>query len=287
MLLGIDVRETTAVAVGVTESGEVVARATADGPSAAADAVRQIAGQAFSAAGAAVRDAAEPEFATPVASVADAAGVSSVRVLSRGRAVALAEHWCGAARGAGSVIALIATDRVDAGIILRGELLDGAHGLAGAASWLAMNPVEREDYRKLGCLEAEAGASGIVRRFIWRVKAGDFSRAADASTDLSTITVQKILDAARSGDGVAISVVRDTTKYLGMTIGNVVSLLDPDLVVLGGLYAEASDLLIEPARAEALRRISPRAAASLQVVAGALGEDAAAIGAARAALGPR
>ncbi len=237
MLLGIDVRETTAVAV--------------------------------------------------VAPVADVAGLSSVRILSRGPAVALAEHWCGAARGAGNVVALIATDRVDAGIILRGELLEGAHGRAGAASWLAMNPVEREDYRKLGCLEAEAGATGIVRRFIWRVKAGDFSRAADANTDLTTITVQQILDAARSGDGVAISVVRDTTKYLGMTIGNVVSLFDPDLVVLGGLYAEAADLLIDQSRAEALRRVSPRAAESLQVVPGALGEDAAAIGAARAALGPR
>jgi glucokinase len=287
VFLGVDLREAAAVAVAVTESGEVAARASADGPAAIPDAIRGLGRQSHTGRGAAVRDTSDEETADMVAAVAAASGSQPVKVVSRGAAVALAEHWIGAARGAGNVVALVASDRVHAGIILNGSLLEGAHGRAGAASWLAMNPVEREDYRKLGCLEAEAGATGIVRRFVWRVKAGDMSRAAAAPADLSTITVQKILDAARGGDGVAISVVRDTTKYLGMTIGNIVSLFDPDLVVLGGLYAEAADLLIDQSRAEALRRISPRAAESLRVVPATLGDDAAAIGAARAAIGAR
>ena len=51
---------------------------------------------------------------------------------------------------------------------------------AASIAWLALNPVEREDYRKIGCLEAEVAAAGIVRRLIWRIKAGDRSRVADA-----------------------------------------------------------------------------------------------------------
>ena len=56
-------------------------------------------------------------------------------------------------------------------------------------AWLALNPVEREDYRKIGCLEAEVAAAGIVRRLIWRIKAGDRSQVADAvGGDFSGIT---------------------------------------------------------------------------------------------------
>ena len=41
-------------------------------------------------------------------------------------------------------------------------LLSGAHGLASSVQWLALNPVEREDYRRMGCLEAEAGAAATT-----------------------------------------------------------------------------------------------------------------------------
>ena len=58
--------------------------------------------------------------------------------------------------------------------------MTGANRRAPAIAWLALNPVEREDYRKIGCLEAEVAAPGIVRRLIWRVKAGDRSRVVDA-----------------------------------------------------------------------------------------------------------
>ena len=66
-----------------------------------------------------------------------------------------------------------------------GIVRDGARGDRRAAAarasvaWLALNPVEREDYRKIGCLEAEVAAAGIVRRLIWRIKAGDRSRVQD------------------------------------------------------------------------------------------------------------
>jgi glucokinase len=166
-----------------------------------------------------------------------------------------------------------------------GRPFEGAHGLAGSAGWLALNPVEREDYRQLGCLEAEIGVSGIVRRLVWRLKAGDMSRVLDmANGDMSAITVRQIFEAARAGDGVAISVVRDTARYIGMAVGNLCSVVDPDVVVLGGLIADAADLMVEPARAEATRRMPARLSHTVRITTAMLGEDGPALGAARAAM---
>ena len=70
---------------------------------------------------------------------------------------------------------------VSAGVIPNGALLSGAHGVASSVAWLALNPVERDDYRRLGCLEAEGGSAGIVRRLILRIKSGDESRVLEGA----------------------------------------------------------------------------------------------------------
>jgi predicted NBD/HSP70 family sugar kinase len=123
-----------------------------------------------------------------------------------------------------------------------------------------------------------------VRRLVWRIKAGDRSRVQDmVNGDLAAITVGDVLDAARGQDGVSISVMRDTARYLGMAAANLVAVADPDVLVLGGIMASAADLLFEPTRAELTRRLPPPMAQALIVERATLGEDAAAIGAARAA----
>ncbi len=198
--------------------------------------------------------------------------------------MALAEHWRGAARDANHVVSLVAADTVHSGLVIDGVPFEGAHGLAGAAAWLALNPVEREDYRKLGSLQAEIGAAGIVRRLVWRIKSGDRSRVLDmAGGDMGAIHVQQIFDAARNGDGVSISVVRDTARYIGMAVANLVAITDPNIVILGGLIADAADQLLQPSQAEALRRLPKSMADSLTVATATLGDDGGPLGAARAA----
>jgi len=238
------------------------------------------------AIGVAVRDPLEDGLADVARAVVGAAGGSiSPRILTRGCAVALGEQWRGAAQGAVQVIALTAGDAVHSGLVIDGAPFEGAHGLAGAAAYLALNPVEREDYRRFGSLQAEIGAAGIVRRLVWRIKSGDRSRVLDmAGGDLGAIHVQHIFDAARNGDGVSISVVRDTARYIGMAIANLVAVADPNIVVVGGLIADAADQLLQPSHTEAIRRLPKSMAESLSVVAATLGDDAGALGAARAAM---
>ena len=199
-----------------------------------------------------------------------------------GTAAAAAEAWVGAARGVQDVVFFAVGQHTTGGIVRDGVALTGARGRAGSVAWLSLNPVEREDYRKTGCLEAEVAAAGIVRRMIWRIKAGDRSRVQDiVKDDLSAITVDHVLDAARNGDGVSISVVRDTAKYLGMAAANLVVVADPEMLVLGGIMASAADLLLEPLRTEIARRLPKPMMDALKIETAVLGADAAAIGAAR------
>ena len=268
ILLGIDPRTSGTRGVFVDEHGVVLSRATYS---------------SSDTAKAAMHGGARPAGIGMVAQ--DGVDASGATAVNPGAAIALAEEWTGAAKGARHVVGFSVESSVYAGVLFDGQVFGGAHGLAGAARWLALNPVEREDYRRLGCLEAEVGGAGIVRRLVWRVKAGDQSRVVDmAGGNLTAITAAQIFEAARAGDGVAISVVRDTAKYIGMAVANLIAILDPDVVVLGGSIAEAGDLLFEPTRAEMSRRVSPAALEQVSVVPAALGEDSAAIGAARAAL---
>jgi glucokinase len=181
-------------------------------------------------------------------------------------------------------VCLYIGDEVFAGLRLAGKPWSGAHGRAGAAAWLALNPVERQDYRKLGSLAAEVSAKGIARRLSWRIQAGDRSRVLDsAGGSLEAITGQLVFDGARGGDGVAISVVRDTAKYIGMAVATLAAAIDPEVVVVAGSVA-AADLMLEPVRQECARRLPPDAMADLRVEFSTLGPDAIAIGAARLAL---
>jgi predicted NBD/HSP70 family sugar kinase len=293
MMLGLELRDRLAVAVALDAAGGVLARAevaaSPDPAAAAREALDAVAG-ASDRSTAVVGIAALAPEGPDCRLVRQALGSSyfgpfpQPAAIQSGTASAIAEAWTGAATGVRDVVFFGAADHTTAGIVRSGVPWVGAHGRAAAVAWFALNPVEREDYRRAGCLEAEVGASGIVRRLVWRIKAGDRSRVQDmVNGELAAITVEHVLDAARGQDGVSISVMRDTAKYLGMAAANLVAVADPDVLVLGGVMASAADLLLEPTRAELTRRLPPAMAQALIVVRATLGEDAAAIGAARAA----
>ena len=291
-MLGLELFDVSAVAVAVDGTGRVLGRAAVASKDLTAAALAAIEGAASGSPGSmtlgvaamhpealecrAALDALAPRLAGSFAT----AGASS-----SGTAAAIAETWVGAARGARNVVLFAVSEHASAGIVCDGTPAVGAHRRAPAIAWLALNPVEREDYRKTGCLEAEVSAAGIVRRLVWRIKAGDPSRVQEAvAGDFAAITVNHVLDAARQGDGVSISVVRDTAKYLGMAAANLVAITDPTVLVLGGIMASAADLLLESVRLEIARRVPPAMMQTLTIVPALLGADAAAIGAARMAM---
>jgi len=210
-------------------------------------------------------------------------GKGAPTAIAAGTAAAIAEQWRGAARGVKQVISFSIAEHVTAGLLVDGKPWRGAHGLASSVGWLALNPVEREDYRRLGALEAEVAAAGIVRRFVWRIKSGDESSVSDqVKGDFSKIAAADVLQGARAGDGVAISVVRDTAKYIGMAVANLATMFDPEVIVLGGIIASSGDIMLEAIRTETSRRLMPEQNDQVRIELSTLGDDAVAIGAARA-----
>lgn len=293
MTVGIDLTGDVLRAVTVDVDGTLVARCqkTPDSTSLASavrDALREsraAAGDQPATTGFAVQRSGEPLPDDVAAAVVDEPAPATIGC---GPAMALAEAWCGAARGLRDIVTFAIGEHVTAGVLVGGEVLIGAHGDAASVAWLALNPVEREDYRRYGGLEAEVAAAGIVRRLVWRIKSGDRSSVVDeVDGDLARITAEMVFTSARDGDGVCVSVVRDTAKYVGMAIANLASILDPEAVVLGGTLALSGDMTLDAIRAECGRRLRPSQAERVRIVLSTLGADAAAIGAARAALIPR
>jgi len=293
MTLGLDVSDGAARAVIVNEHAQVLSRgeyALANGGmvSAAVSAVRRsVAGAGVPVERAAIAlaqpgDAVPPDLDAALRQLLP--GIPAPMAQAAGVSAAIAEHWCGAARGLSTVIALSAGEHVTCGIILDGRPWTGTHGLAGSVGWLSLNPVEREDYRRLGGFEAEVSGPGIVRRTVWRIKSGDASVLTQwHEGDLSRITADDVFQAARGGDGLGVSVIKDTAKYIGMALSNLAATIDPEAIVLGGVIASSGDMLLESIRIECGRRLHQTQAERLSIVLSPLGNDAAAIGAARTA----
>jgi predicted NBD/HSP70 family sugar kinase len=289
-MIGVELLDTRAVAVSVDDKGQVGARAAVDNAdlsAAAHAALDQIATAGGSGAVGVASAAPDSPLVPPVLKALAQrypGPYSEAGPMSSGTAAAVAEAWAGAGRGVGDLVYFAVGEHTTSGIIRAGAPVTGVHGRAAAVAWMALNPVEREDYRKIGCLEAEVAAAGIVRRLIWRVKSGDRSRVQDlVDNDLTRITLDHVLDGARNGDGVSISVVRDTAKYLGMAAANLVIISDPQLLILGGVMSSAADLMLELLRAEIARRLPRQMMDTLTIAPAALGDDAPAIGAAQLA----
>jgi glucokinase len=92
------------------------------------------------------------------------------------------------------------------------------------------------------------------------------------------ITPEAVFEAAQSGDVVAGELVRETADLLGIGIANVLNLVNPEQVIIGGGVAEAGDVLLEPLR-RAIQSHAMPAAAAVEVVVAELGYDAGVLGA--------
>jgi len=175
------------------------------------------------------------------------------------------EQWLGAACGLTDVTFLAVGTGIGAGIISGGRLIRGAGDIAGAVGWFALDPRTKEIYKRVGCFEAESAGPALARR------AG------------GQLTTEAIIERARHGDSAARQIVDETIQYLAMGVANLVSVLNPQMIVLGGGLMQAGDLFLEPVRREMLQWAQPIAAKQVRIELSALGEDAGMLGAARLA----
>ncbi|MEN6560261.1 MAG: ROK family protein [Acidobacteriota bacterium] len=194
------------------------------------------------------------------------------------------EAWRGAAAGARDAVFLAVGSGIGAGIVSGGRIVHGHEDIAGAVGWFGLDPRFKPEYEAMGSFEAEASGNSVGRKARAALRAGRPSALLGlAGGSIEAVTAETVAAAARQGDPLAREVVAEAVTYLAMGVANIVSLLDPEVVVLGGGLFQAADLFLEPVRREFRRWAQPLAARSVRVVPSALGEDAGLYGCGRLA----
>lgn len=193
----------------------------------------------------------------------------------------LGEWWQGAARGGRHVIGLTIGTGIGGGLILDGQLFHGVSDVAGEIGHTTIDSTGRRcKCGNYGCLEAYASGTAIAERAREALEAGDPSIVPSlVDYDLSRITAQTVYDAATRGDVVALEVVRETARFLGTGLSNLLNIFNPDVVVVAGGVTQAGDSLFEPLRAEVKRRAFRPAVDACRIVPGELPGTAGVIGA--------
>jgi glucokinase len=196
----------------------------------------------------------------------------------------LGEHWVGAARGARNAICITIGTGIGGGVVIEGKLVHGASDVAGEIGHITIEVNGRRcGCGNDGCLEAYASGPAIARRAVEAIEAGATSELLGlVGGDLGRLTAQTVFEAAATGDQLADELVRDTARYLGVGIANLLNVLNPEVVVVCGGVTRAGDHLFVPLRREVARRAFKPAVEACRIVPGALPGSAGVVGAARA-----
>lgn len=211
--------------------------------------------------------------------------ISLPLVLDSDRAAyVLGEQWCGVAKGLRNVVFVAFGTGIGAGILADGRLVRGSGDIAGAVGWFALDPRFKPEYGERGCFECEASGSAVGLLAQRALEEGRPSAiAAIAAASGGEITAETVFRAAAGGDEVAAEILDHAAEAMAMGIANIVSILNPEIVVLGGGLFQSDLRLLEPVRARVARWAQPLAAAAVRIEPSGLGEDAGLYGAAKLA----
>jgi glucokinase len=198
----------------------------------------------------------------------------------------LGEWWVGAARGSRHAIGITIGTGIGGGLILDGKLYHGASDVAGEIGHTTIDVEGRRcKCGNYGCLEAYASGPNIALRAVEEIQAGAVSMLPSlVGGDLKKVTAQTVYRAAKDGDELALEVVNDTARFLGVGIGNLLNVFNPEVVVVMGGVTLAGDHLFVPLRRETARRAFKPAVAACRIVPGELSGTAGVYGAAKAFL---
>ena len=190
-------------------------------------------------------------------------------------ACALAEWSFGAGRGFRHMVYMTMSTGIGGGIILDGRLYRGPNDTAGEVGHMTI--VENGPAcgcGKRGCLESLCSGPSIARRAREKAQAApDSLLIALAGGDPDRITAETVMDAARKNDPCARQIVDETARYMATGLGNIVNVLNPEIIVIGTILVKAGDLLLEPIREYMRRATWERVYDTVRVEPAGLGDE--------------
>ncbi|HMD44835.1 MAG TPA: ROK family protein [Acidimicrobiales bacterium] len=194
---------------------------------------------------------------------------------------ALAEHELGAARGTAHALVVTLGTGIGGGLITEGRVFAGAHGFAGEIGHMVVDPSGPLcPCGRRGCWERFASGGGLGRLAREAAHAGRLSEVvAVAGGDAEGVRGEHVTVAALAGDPGAVSVIEELGWWVALGLTNLVAILDPDRIVVGGGLVAAGEILLGPTRrafAELVEGADHRPA--VEIVLAELGDRAGAVG---------
>ncbi len=194
--------------------------------------------------------------------------------------ITLGEMWKGGGRGYKNVLGLAIGTGIGGGVVVNGKLVSGKNGAGGEVGHIK---VERDG--KLcgcgqeGCWEAYASATGLVREAKSRLTVNKNNLLYERTKDRE-VEAKDIFDAARDGDEFSLNLVDYEAEFIALGIGNLLNVLDTDVVVVGGGIALAGDILFDKINEKLRKYAMLSTLEGLKIVPAELGNDAGIYGAA-------
>jgi len=213
-------------------------------------------------------------------------GGMAIVVENDANCAALAELTFGALQGAGEAAMITLGTGIGAGLVVGGQVHLGSNGFAGEVGHMIVDPAGPPcPCGRRGCWERFASGAGLGRLAREAAQAGRLPRVVAAvGGDPESVHGEDITTAARHGDPGALGVLEELGWWVALGLANVVAVVDPERIVLGGGLAEAGELLLGPTRRAFAELVEgPGARPPVALAAATLGERAGAVGAALAA----
>ncbi|HKE66860.1 MAG TPA: ROK family glucokinase [Micromonosporaceae bacterium] len=199
---------------------------------------------------------------------------------------AWAEFQFGAAKDADdSMVMFTIGTGIGGGVVLGGQLVRGAHGIAAELGHVLAVPDGHPcGCGSRGCLEQYASGKALTRfaqEAIERDSVAGARLLQEAGGDVTKVTGVMVTEAAQDGDLLALGAFENAGTWLGRGLSDLAQILDPQVIVVGGGVIEAGDLLLAPARRAYVERLAQRANLPVApIVAAAMGNTAGVVGAA-------
>lgn len=190
--------------------------------------------------------------------------------------IALGEAKYGAAKGSKSSVTVALGTGIGGGIYVNGMLISGFKGAGGEIGHMKIVKEGRLcGCGQRGCFEAYASATGLIREAVSRLTVNKQNLLYTMiEGNIAGLEAKDIFDAAKEGDAFSLDLVDYEAEYLAMGIANILNIINPETIVLGGGVALAGDILLNPLRKKLEKYALPVTLEDLKIVQGILGNEA-------------
>ena len=194
------------------------------------------------------------------------------------------ETWKGEAKGCKDAVFIAVGTGIGVGIMIDGQVLHGHSDIVGASGWMALQIPYLDEYKQYGCFESHASGNGIAMQAKKLLKTAQYANSILMKQPVEEITARDVFTACEQHDELAVKIVDEAIAMWGMAAANLVSLLNPEIIVWGGGVFGPASKFIDRIYNEACKWAQPISIKQVRFVKSSLNGNAGLLGAGYLAL---